>query len=542
MTGMVPGYRALAGAVRALGSDPVFGLMGEANLAWVSCLTEELGGRFLSSRHEAGAICMAVGHQVATGRPSICTVTHGPGLMNGLTALKAAVDLGAAITVITADTPRDRPLHLQRADHRLLARAAGAHYVQPTDPDDLTSAVLDAAHSAGRNARPVLLNLPLEWLYEQREWRGPGPTPNGDAAPPPEARSECVADIVALLAEADRPLILAGRGAWRSGAEPVLPALSARFGAPVVTTLAARGLAAGVAVGAVGGYGADHANALAQSCDLVIALGASLNEYTTDGGRLFRGATVVQVDTDEAAFGRHGDRPGHAVLGDVAGVVRQLLATTPDRPAPSWAPEAAEPRPEPVPGPGVPSGVDPRAAMRVLDEELPAGRRVIVDGGHCAEWPSRYLSVSAPGRFLQSTGAGAIGHALGLGIGAALGDRDEPTVVVLGDGALMMSAPELDTAVRSRARLMIVVLDDAAYGAEVHRLHALGLPPGQATFQPVKAAALMAAVGGRAVRVTDLADLRSAARDWSGTGPLLLDVPVDPAIVSRRLQPITGVT
>lgn len=539
------GHQAIALTLVESGVDTVFGLMGEANLAWVTSYVDEFAGRFVASRHEAGAVSMAAGAQRLNGGVTVCTLTHGPGVMNGLCALKAAVDVRAAVVVVTATTPVADHHHLQRADHRLLAEAAGAAYLRPMDAEDLVGALRGALAQAHQLRRPHLLDVPIELLYRRADWfSGIGA---GDLAPTDQTRAADdsgqptdLAAAHALLAGARRPLVLAGLGICLAGQESSAAALARQLGAPLVTTLAARGACADdpVCLGAVGGYGAVAANRAARDCDVVVALGAGLNRYTTDDGQLFGEARVLQVDADVNAFGRHGRTPDVAVLADLRGVAPRLVPEgerrepwhRPTEPAEIDPIDALEP------------GLDPRMVMQVLDRCLPEARRVVVDGGHCAEWPSRYLRVARAGRFLQANGAGAIGHALGLAIGASLDPSPGPVVAVVGDGALMMSLAELDTAVRVGGGLLIVVLDDEAYAAEVHRLHSLGLAGHTATFPSASSAAVMDALGGLGVRIADLEALEAVVGGWDGEQPLLLEIPLSRAVVSRRLDPQAGVT
>lgn len=537
------GHQAIALALVESGVDMVFGLMGEANLAWVTSYVDEFAGRFVASRHEAGAVSMAAGAQRMNGGVTVCTLTHGPGVMNGLCALKAAVDVRAAVVLVTATTPIADPHHLQRADHRLLAEAAGAAYLRPMGAEDLVGALRDSLVRAYQLRRPHLIDVPIELLYQRADWfSGIGGVDlaltdhasTDGSEPPPD-----LAAAYALIAGSKRPLVLAGQGICLAGQEASASALARQLGAPLVTTLAARGACADdpVCLGAVGGYGAVAANRAAQDCDVVVALGAGLNRYTTDEGQLFGEARVIQVDTDVNAFGRYGRTPDVAVLSNLGYVVPRLVPEgeprepwhRPTRPAEMDRVDALD------------AGLDPRKVMQVLDRCLPEGRRVVVDGGHCAEWPSRYLRVASSGRFLQANGAGAIGHALGLAIGASLDPSPGPVVAVLGDGALMMSLAELDTAVRVGGGLLIVVLDDEAYAAEVHRLHSLGLAGDTAIFPSASSAAVMEAVGGVGVCVPDLETLEAVVGGWNGEHPLLLEIPLSRAVVSRRLDPESGV-
>lgn len=166
---------------------------------------------------------------------------------------------------------------------------------------------------------------------------------------------------------------------------------------------------------------------------------------------------------------------------------------------------------------------------------MPADRQVIIDLGHFSTFPSQVLQVGAPGRFLPALGFGSIGLALAAGIGAATA-RTIPTVVVVGDGGALMSLNELETLRRSGADVTVVVLNDEAYGAEIHHLRHHGLPEESATIPPFDFAAVAGAAGLRAHtidRLPDAADLESVIRR---PGPTLLDVHVTRAAVADRFR------
>ncbi|MEA2481000.1 MAG: hypothetical protein QOJ07_2922, partial [Thermoleophilaceae bacterium] len=166
-----------------------------------------------------------------------------------------------------------------------------------------------------------------------------------------------------------------------------------------------------------------------------------------------------------------------------------------------------------------------------LAELLPHDKAVVIDSGHFTGWPAMFLDVADPRDWVFVNGFQAVGLGLGCAIGAAVARPDRITVAALGDGGLFLALAELVTAARVGARLLIVVYDDAAYGAEVHHFEPMGMDTATVRFPDTDLAGLARAAGVDAVTVRDVDDLDQVGH-WvrDGSGPLLVDAKVDPAV------------
>jgi thiamine pyrophosphate-dependent acetolactate synthase large subunit-like protein len=181
--------------------------------------------------------------------------------------------------------------------------------------------------------------------------------------------------------------------------------------------------------------------------------------------------------------------------------------------------------------------VDPRSLMQRLDGLLPAARTVTVDGGHSSGFPSVYLTVPDHRGYLFPLEFASIGLGLGTAIGAAVGRPDRLSVLVVGDGALMMSLPEVETAARAGLPVVVVVMNDGAYGSELHILAAGGRPPELSLSHNPSFAALAEAAGGRGATVQALDELEAVGGLLEGLdGPLVLDCAIDPAVHGPWMQ------
>jgi thiamine pyrophosphate-dependent acetolactate synthase large subunit-like protein len=350
--------------------------------------------------------------------------------------------------------------------------------------------------------------------------------------------------VAALIAAGRRPLIIAGRGAVLAGAGEALEALGDDIGAVLATSAMGHGLFAGSpwAVGISGGFASPVAARLIAASDLVLAFGASLTRWTTrDGALIDPGAKVVQVDVDPEALGAH--RPVDvAVVADAAAAARALLdagvqgsgvrddALAAEIAAGSWCDEPYEDA-------GGDGRMDPRALSLALDALLPADRTVAVDSGHFMGFPPMYLRVPDPAGFVFTQGFQSIGLGLASGIGAAVARPDRLTVACLGDGGALMALPELETLARLRLPMLVVVYNDAAYGAEVHHFRPQGHPVELVQFPDTDFAGLAAAAGARGLTVRGAEDL-AAIEAWleRRDGPLVVDAKITPDFCAEWLE------
>jgi thiamine pyrophosphate-dependent acetolactate synthase large subunit-like protein len=352
---------------------------------------------------------------------------------------------------------------------------------------------------------------------------------------PPIDRSaiSLVADLLSERWAANHPLILAGRGAVRAGARRELIALADRTGSLLGTTLMANSWFSGhpFNVGVVGSFSPPDAAELARNADVVLAFGASLNPFTTYGGGLFGKARVVQFDIDAAALGRFLE-PDIAVLGDVRESAAALLEELGGRGHQSdgyRSPDVAERIANMQSGQEFvdrsrPAAIDPRTLMVALDDALPKDRFLVVDPGHHLTFSCTHLSVEGPNHFVFPVDFGSVGSAASVALGVAIAKRESTTVLAIGDGGLMMSLADLQTAARYGLRLLVVVSNDSGFGAEVHYLQAVGQPDELARYENPSFEELGRALGFDAATVTSVDDItRLRERLGNIDRPLLLD-------------------
>ena len=535
---------AIGAALADLGVRDAFGLIGSGNFLVTQAMADR-GVRFVSARHESAAVSMADGYARVSGRVGVATLHQGPGVTNAMTALTEAAKARTPLLVLAADTSAGAVGSNFRLDQAGLAAAVGAVSERARSPESASADLGRAWGLAAAERRAVLLSLPLDVQAAEVPAVDLPETPTSTPAPP---ASEDVGRVADLIVEAHAPVIVAGRGAVLAGAGPALEALGARVGALLATSANGHGLFAGSpwSLGISGGFAPPVAVRLLAEADVILAFGASLNMWTTRHGELIGpGTKVVQVDVDAGAIGAH--RPVDLGVVADARLTAEALAAELDRRGHS----APGLRRDEVAG-AIAGGswrdlahddasdgdrIDPRTLSKALDRLLPPERVVAVDSGHFMGWPPMYLSVPDPAGFVFTQAFQSIGLGLSSAIGAAVARPDRLTVACLGDGGALMAAGEFETLVRLALPLLVVIYNDAAYGAEVHHFGPQGHPVDLVRYPDPDLAGLARGLGAEAAAVRSLDDLE-ALEKWleRREGPLVLDVKVVPDVVAEWLE------
>jgi thiamine pyrophosphate-dependent acetolactate synthase large subunit-like protein len=535
---------AVGAVLTGLGADTVFGVVGSGNFHVTNALIAQ-GARFVAARHEGGAACMADGWARATGRVGLMSVHQGPGLTNAVTGITEAAKSRTPLLVLAADVAGSAVRSNFRIDVAALAASVGAQAERLHSPGSAAADVARAYRTAQAQRRTVVLAMPLDVQAAQCD---PPAIPPSPPLRPCLPGTEAAAELAGVLASAQRPVFVAGRGARVADARADLERLADACGALLATSAAAKGLFRGNPwdLDVSGGFATPLAAELIGAADLIVGWGCSLNMWTMRHGRLIGpDTTVVQVDDDVSAIGAH--RPVDlAVLGDVAQTGRAVLAALAGQGGPGYrSPQlqariAREGRWRDVPYPdeGARSGdgpgedgegrIDPRTLTIALDDLLPAERMVAVDSGNFMGYPSMFLSVPDASAFCFTQAYQSIGLGLASAIGAALAQPDRLPVAALGDGGALMGVSELETVVRLRLPMVIVVYDDEAYGAEVHHFGPDGHALDTVRFPPADIAAIGRGFGCAGVTIRGPQDL-APVREWLAgprDRPLVIDAKV----------------
>lgn len=545
-------FEAIAEALALDNVEVMFGLMTSDNMALLTHL-ERRGVAIIRARTEHGAVCMADGYSRATGRLGVVSIGAGPSAAMAATALMTARRKRSRVAVICGEVPLADRYHLKRFDQEGFFLNTAGHCLTV---NSLKTLIPDTYHvlRLARSGGPAVLNVPVDLLESEIDmddigtnWRYMVPT----VVPAPAKPSDdAVAQAADMLANAERPLILAGLGAIEADAGAAALECAGRIGALLGTSLQAQHyFDDDFCVGIVGGLGLGLSMELVDQADVVLGVGASLNVYTSSFGQLFPNAKLIQIDNRPDAFGRMMpvDLP---ILGDArltleainrqladSGVAGRVGFRTEDA---RGQIRTARSTISPVPEAQV-EKLDPNKVFRLLQEVLPPERVDVVDAGHFMYFVVDYLKTISPKNRIWTADFASIGLSVASGIGAAVANPEGPVVIYVGDGGFMMSLLELDSAVRHALPVVVIVLNDEAYGAEVRYLENRGVDYKLACFPSPDIATVVSGLGCEARTVRSLAELRDACC-LIGTckKPLVIDVRIDVTVAHRHLSARVG--
>jgi thiamine pyrophosphate-dependent acetolactate synthase large subunit-like protein len=529
-------HQAAASIVRGHGVDTIFGLIGDGNLYFVDSFIRQQGGRYVPVTHEACAVQAAAGYSRTTGRIGVATVTHGPALTNTLTPLVEAVRASTPLVLIAGDTAVVDKHNLQNIEQRPVILSTGAAFEQVRSPDTFAEDAAWAFRRAELTRGPVVLNVPSDYQWVEVKDSSAAPIPVVRQAVP--ASDEALDAALGVIASARRPIVLTGRGGTSPTARAAALGLARRVGAPVATTLQARELFRGEPedLGVFGTLSTPKALDVIGQADCLISLGAALNRWTTAEQGLLAGKRIVHVDIDAGALNRHVlvDAP---VNGDLTAVCGQFVAALDEASieATGFAAHVIKMPDEPARKvPVVPAGtLDVSDALRRIDARFPADRSLVIDGGRYFHHAAYNVRTGRPGSYVHSLEYGSIGLGMASAIGAAAAQPDTSVLLICGDGGFMLGGlGEFNTAVRCGLDIVVVVMNDGAYGAEHIQFRNKGLDPGLSTFDWPDFATVARALGGDGYSVRTVADLESALDGVAArTSPVLIDVHLDPDYV-----------
>jgi acetolactate synthase I/II/III large subunit len=297
-------------------------------------------------------------------------------------------------------------------------------------------------------------------------------------------------------------------------------------------------------LGIAGGFTRRHRLDIARQADLVLVVGASQNIFQTRYGTLFPAdTTIIRIDNEPDT-----GIPGSAeyIRADIRPFIEGILERLPTATS-TWrdrTPEVAQAdfrssHPSEDPAEFGPDGrLNPRAVVAALDRILPAERSVVMDGGHFIGWAPMYLSVPDPhAMILVGTAFQSIGLGFGSAAGVSVARPDRTTVLVSGDGGGLMGLADFETFLRATRKGVVVVLNDSAYGAELHQYAVKGLHSQAMLIDEVDFAAVGRALGAQGIKARTMADLEKL-QDWLVTheeGVFVLDVAISQKVVAEYM-------
>ena len=482
------GAQALIRALEDLGVQDVFGLPGGAILPVFHAINDDTKFRFTLVRHEQAAGHAAEGYAVATGRVGVCIVTSGPGATNMITPIADANMDSVPLVVITGQVGVNAigTDAFQEADIVGATYPVVKHSYLVTRAQDIPR-VLAEAHYIARSGRPgpVVVDLTKTAQTGEMYYSWPQRMILPGYNPTTKAHGRVISDAAKLFAQSYRPVLYVGGGAVRSNASAEVAELAEVTGAPIVTTLPARGIVPNSnpkALGMLGMHGTVAATAAAQRCDLLVAIGARVDDRVTGKLDAFApGARVIHIDIDPAEIGKN-RAPDVPIVGDVSTVLNDLIPEIKRSQAiggkpnlkPWWdelnrlreeyAIDYDQPCDKPTDG-----SLAPQWVIKQLSDHADPSTIWVSDVGQHQMWSAQLIDFEKPHSWISSGGLGTMGFGLPAAIGASVGSQRDfkgrkPVWLIAGDGSFQMTSEELTTAFLDHAPVKIAIINNSVYG------------------------------------------------------------------------------
>jgi acetolactate synthase I/II/III large subunit len=477
---LMTGARAIIESLERLGVDTVFGLPGGAILPTYDPLMDSKKIRHILVRHEQGAGHAAEGYAAATGRVGVAIATSGPGATNLVTPIADAYMDSVPMLCITGQVNSHAigTDAFQEADIVGITLPITKHSFLVTKPEDIPGVIAAAYHLAGTGRPgPVLVDVAKDAQNAKFEFSWPPNTENLIAGykPVTHPHGKQVAAAAEMILNAEKPILYVGGGVIRAGASKELMRLAKLIGAPVTTTLMARGAYPDTDpqhLGMPGMHGTVPAVTALQKSDLLITLGARFDDRVTGDVKTFaRGAKVIHVDIDPAEIGkiRHADVP---IVGDAKVVIgllveeleAQLKGKKPDY-SDWWVFLNGLKERYPL---GYTKEDDGKLSPQWVIErigEISGPEAVFAAGvGQHQMWSAQFIKYERPNSWLNSGGAGTMGYSVPAAMGAKVGEPDRLVWAIDGDGCFQMTNQELATCVINNIPIKVAIINNSSLG------------------------------------------------------------------------------
>lgn len=533
----VPVALQLVDELRAFGIDTVFGIPGGAVSPLYGALLKRPDVRVVNAKHETGAVFLAMGYAIATGKPGVVITTAGPGITNAITGLASAFYDGIPVIVIAGEVPTTafgRGALQESSQTGLdaigLARRITKFAAQISRPD-AGVAILRKALATVESGRkgPAFLSLPLNVGAA----RGSNSPITGRARTAFEVDGAGCDRSFDLLAGAERPLILAGSGARGKKSRRLLVQLAETVGAPVAVSPKGKGVFPEdhpLYLGVFGFGGHESViEYLQKDVDVLFVAGSGLNDFSTNAwSPLLKGTKAfIQVDIDSAQLGKNYPID-LGLLGPAEAVFTRMLNGAGRRSLRSRRVEGSGPRFQPIQR--SPKGaLTTSEVVLAMNELCPEDSVFTADMGEHLGVALHYLKVRAYGDFLTCLGFGSMGSAIGSAIGYQMGDKSRRVFCICGDGCFLMYGSDLATAVHHGVPVTIVIINDSRLNMCEHGMRDLFGASTDMSTPVIDFAMAARAMGATGHVVSTHAELKQALTA-PATGPVVLDVRIDPDI------------
>ncbi|MEU5877959.1 acetolactate synthase large subunit [Spirillospora sp. NPDC047279] len=478
-TEQMTGAQALVRALENVGVETVFGIPGGAILPAYDPLFDSKKLRHILVRHEQGAGHAAQGYAMVTGKVGVCMATSGPGATNLVTPISDAYMDSVPMVAITGQVPSASigTDAFQEADIAGITMPITKHNFLITKPEDIGRTIVEAFHiaSTGRPG-PVLVDISKDALQATFAFEWPVQMQLPGYRPVTRPHSKQVREAARLITEAERPVLYVGGGVIKAGASAELKVLAEVTGAPVITTLMAKGALPDshpLHMGMPGMHGSVGAVGALQKADLLIALGARFDDRVTgklDGFAPFAKVVHADIDPAEISKNRHADVP---IVGDAREVIADLIVAVQNehgngrkgdyedwwRQLNAWRETYPLGYDQPSDG-----SLSPQHVIERIGQLVGPDAYYVAGVGQHQMWAAQFIKYERPGAFLNSGGAGTMGYAVPAAMGAKVGAPETQVWAIDGDGCFQMTNQELATCAIEGIPVKIAVINNGNLG------------------------------------------------------------------------------
>ncbi len=548
-----------AAALAGLGVTEVFALHG-SHLDPLFMACEEFGIRLTDTRHEASAGHAADAYaRASNGKLGVCAVTAGPGFTNALTAMtNAYLDRIPTLFIAGAAPIREAEANTLQGgfDAVAMARPVTKWAQRVAEPGRIVEFVRRAGEIALSGAPgPVFLEIPIDVMFWPTDEALPDVS-SWQRAAPAAPSADAIDRVLGMLRAAERPVIIAGGGAMLSNSGDRLRRLAEHCGIPVIAGQKALGVlpedhpyyagaAAGLAAAAAAG----------QPADAVLLAGARMGMFLGGamGAIIPANAVVAQIELNAEEIGRvrMADLP---IIADVGTTLDALIAaaagcdwTRRDE----WAALLrgfrgnARKAFADAPRETRPNMIHPGHAVAAVMDALPEGTAVVTDGGEAGNWVGDLVRSPGAGQHLRCGYLGCLGISQGFAIGAARANPDRPVVCFAGDGGAGFNIQELDTMLRHRLPIVMVILNNAEWGMSRNAQNLLYGKNREVivALRDTHFETIAEGFGVKGVRVDRYEEIAPAVREAFASGePRLINLVIDAAVMHPRTRMMVGDT
>lgn len=512
------------------GVDTIFGYPGGAVLNIYDELYKYRDKiNHILTAHEQGAAHAADGYARATGRVGVCLATSGPGATNLVTGIATAYMDSIPMVAITGNVTKQLlgKDSFQEVDITGITMPITKHNYIVKDVNDLQGIIREAFYIAkeGRPG-PVLIDIPKDITAAKAKYEPI--IPKEVERKTKHITNKALAEVAALINEAENPFVYAGGGIVASEAFEELKEFVEKINSPIATSLMAISAFPydhPLYTGMIGMHGTKASNILATKCDLLINLGARFSDRVINNQKNIKNAKVIHIDVDPAEINKN-IKVDSFIVGDLKIVLQKLIPLLNEKKNEEWLNQMNELKSLNVRDISVTGELTPEFLFRKLSELDDGSFVIATEVGQHQMWAAQYFNYKYPRSFISSGGLGTMGFGLGASIGAQIALKNKQVFNIAGDGSFGMNCNELVTAVKNNLPVIIIIVNNNSLGMvrQWQNFFYEARYSSTTLNRSTDFVKLVEAFGGRGFRVYEKEELEPALREaLEFKGPVVID-------------------